>query len=109
MACNVPRQVAATYKSLWTKVKQNAEAIKKDHAKKRYKGLDQPPKYVARTVTLNYQRDYSFKPDQKVSINILNGRVIVPYDGYNKHLNLIKSCAKIGAAKIVYQRSFQTY
>ena len=38
MACNVPRQVAATYKSLWTKVKQNAEAIKKGHTKKRYKG-----------------------------------------------------------------------
>ena len=24
MACNVPRQVGATYKALWTKVKQNA-------------------------------------------------------------------------------------
>ena len=28
MACNVPRQVAATYKGLWTKVKQNAAARK---------------------------------------------------------------------------------
>ena len=26
MACNVPRQVGATYKALWTKVKQNAQA-----------------------------------------------------------------------------------
>jgi putative transposase len=26
MACNVPRQVGATYKGLWTKVKQNAQA-----------------------------------------------------------------------------------
>ena len=26
MACNVPRQVGATYKGLWTKVKQNAAA-----------------------------------------------------------------------------------
>jgi putative transposase len=26
MACNVPRQVGATYKGLWTKVKKNAEA-----------------------------------------------------------------------------------
>ncbi len=25
MACNVPRQVGASYKALWTKVKQNAE------------------------------------------------------------------------------------
>ena len=28
MACNVPRQVGATYKALWTKVKQNAQARK---------------------------------------------------------------------------------
>ncbi|MEQ9671146.1 MAG: transposase, partial [Coleofasciculus sp. G2-EDA-02] len=28
MACNVPRQVGATYKSLRTKLKQNQEAIK---------------------------------------------------------------------------------
>ena len=40
MACNVPRQVSATYKSLWTKVKQNVAAIKAGHTKKRYKGLD---------------------------------------------------------------------
>ncbi|MDJ0727251.1 MAG: transposase, partial [Prochloraceae cyanobacterium] len=40
MSCNVPRQVGATYKSLWTKVKQNAAAIKSGRTKKRYKGLD---------------------------------------------------------------------
>src|SRR2546421_8863920 len=28
MACNVPRQVGATYKALWTKTRQNAEARK---------------------------------------------------------------------------------
>src|SRR5437762_2776684 len=38
MACNVPRQVAATYKGLWTKVKQNAAARKAGLTKKRYKG-----------------------------------------------------------------------
>ena len=102
MACNVPRQVSATYKSLWTKVKQNDAAIKAGHTKKRYKGLDKAPKYISRTVTLNYQRDYSFKSEQRVSINTLNGRVIVPYEGYSKHLQLIVNCAKIGAAKIVY-------
>src|ERR1700742_3968628 len=37
MACNVPRQVGATYKSLWTKVKQNATHRKAGHTKKRYK------------------------------------------------------------------------
>ncbi|MBW4577802.1 MAG: transposase [Aphanothece sp. CMT-3BRIN-NPC111] len=109
MACNVPRQVSVTYKSLWTKVKQNVAAIKAGHTKKRYKGLDKAPKYISRTVTLNYQRDYSFKSEQKVSINTLNGRIIVPYEGYSKHLQFIASCAKIGAAKIVYQRSSKTY
>jgi putative transposase len=53
MACSVTRQVTATYKGLWTKVKQNAAAIKAGHTKKRYKGLDKAPKYAARTVTLS--------------------------------------------------------
>ena len=109
MACNVPRQVSATYKTLWTKVKHSADAIAKGYTKKRYKGLDKAPKYVSRTCTLNYQRDYSFKTEQRVSINTLNGRVVVTYDGYKKHLQLIANCPKIRAAKIVYQRSSKTY
>ncbi len=109
MACNVPRQVAATFKSLLTKVKQSDEAIKKGYTKKRFKGLDKAPKYASRTVTLNYQRDYSFKSDQMVSLGTLNGRIVVHYDGWNKHLDLIKTCPNIGAAKIVYQRSSKTY
>lgn len=109
MACNVPRQVSATYKTLWTKAKQNADAIAKGYTKRRYKGLDKAPKYVSRTCTLNYQRDYSFKTKQRVSINTLDGRIIVAYDGYNKHIALIANCDKIGAAKIVYQRSSKTY
>jgi IS605 OrfB family transposase len=109
MACNVPRQVAATFKSLTTKVKQNNEAIKKGYTKKRFKGLDKAPKYASRTVTLNYQRDYTFKSDQQVSIGTLNGRIVVPYEGWNKHLDLLKVCPNIGAAKIVYQRSSKIY
>jgi putative transposase len=109
MACNVPRQVSATYKGLWTKVKQNTAAIKAGWTKKRYKGLDKAPKYVSRTCTLNYQRDYSFKTGQQVSIITLDGRIVVPYEGYSKHLNLIANCAKIGAAKIVYARASKTY
>lgn len=109
MACNVPRQVSATYKTLWIKVKQSNDAIAKGYTKKRYKGLDKAPKYVARTCTLNYQRDYSFKTEQQVSIITLDGRIVVSYDGYNKHLNLIANGTKIGAAKIVYQRSSKTY
>jgi len=43
MTCSVPRQVGATYKTLWTKVKSNAAARKAGLTKKRYKGLDQAP------------------------------------------------------------------
>ena len=47
MACNVPRQVGATYKVLWRSVKQNAALRAAGKTKKRYKGLDTPPKYVS--------------------------------------------------------------
>ncbi len=109
MACNVPRQVAATFKTLWTKAKQNSEALKAGYTKRRYKGLDRAPKYTSRTCTLNYQRDYSFKKDRRVSINTLGGRIVVPFDGYNKHIDLMRASKKIGAAKIVYQKSSKTY
>src|SRR6266568_4489809 len=61
MACSIPRQVGATYKMLWTKVKQNVADRRKGVTKKRYKGLDQPPKYGSPTLTYNYHRDYSLK------------------------------------------------
>jgi len=105
MACNVPRQVGATYKTLWTKVKQNAAQRKAGLTKKRYKGLDNPPKYVSPTLTYNNQRDYSFKRDQQVSILTLSGRVIVSYTGYDKHVALIQNGAEIGAAKLWYDKS----
>jgi putative transposase len=104
MACNVPRQVGATYKTLWTKVKQNAAMRKAGLTKKRYKGLDQAPKYVSPTLTYNYHRDYSLKPDQQVSILTLDGRVIVPYTGYNKHIALLQAGAQMGAAKLWYDK-----
>jgi len=109
MACSVTIQVTATYKGLWTKVKQNVSAIKAGHTKKRYKGLDKAPKYASRTVTLNFPRDYSFKPNKTVSINTLDGRIKLSYEVYNKNLHLIASCKKIGEAKIVYQRSSKAY
>ncbi len=61
MACNVPRQVGATYKGLWTKAKKNAEQRKAGLTKKRYKGLDQAPHDVSPTLTYNFHRDYSLK------------------------------------------------
>jgi len=104
MACNVPRQVGATYKGLWTKVKQNAEARKAGRTKKRYKGLDEAPKYVSPTLTYNYHRDYSLKSRHQVSILTLSGRVIVSYAGYDKHIALIQHRASIGAAKLWYDK-----
>jgi len=49
MACNVPRQVGATYKGLWTKAKKNAEARRLGYTKKRYKGWirTRPPDLVS--------------------------------------------------------------
>src|SRR6266705_4457936 len=104
MACNVPRQVGATYKGLWTKVKQNALARQAGLTKKRYKGLDKPPKYVSPTLTYNYQRDYSFKTEQRVSVLTLDGRVVVSYTGYDKHVAFIQQGASIGAAKLWYDK-----
>jgi putative transposase len=45
LACSVERQVAATYKGLWTKLKKNKEHRCKKITKKRFKGLDKPPTY----------------------------------------------------------------
>src|SRR5215475_6640216 len=89
MATNVPRQVGATYKTLWTKVKQNHVARTAGQTKKRYKGLDHPPKYVSPTLIYNYQRDYSLKEDSQVSILTLSGRVIVSYTGFHEHVALL--------------------
>jgi IS605 OrfB family transposase len=104
MACNVTRTVGATYKALWTRVKQNAARRQTGRTKKRYKGLDQAPKYVSPTLTYNYQRDYSFKTEQHVSILTLEGRVILPYTGYEKHVTLIQKGIEIGAAKLWYDK-----
>ncbi|MBV9389153.1 MAG: transposase [Chroococcidiopsidaceae cyanobacterium CP_BM_ER_R8_30] len=109
MACNVPRQVGATYKGLLTKLRQNKEAIEKGWTKKRFKGLDKAPKYISRTCNLNYLRDFSFRPDNQISIITLRGRITVGYSGYSKHTELIRSGTKIGGAKIYYSRPTKTY
>jgi putative transposase len=104
MACSIPRQVGATYKTLWTKVKQNAAARKAGHTKKRYKGLDQPPKFISPTLTYQLGHDYGFKTEQRVSILTLQGRVLVPYTGLASHVALIHQGAHIGAAKLWYDK-----
>jgi len=109
MACNVPRQVGATYKTLWTKVKQNAAQRKAGKTKKRYKGLDKAPTYVSPTLTYNYRRDYSLKQAQQVSILTLQGRMIVPYTGYSKHVAWLQQDAHLGAAKLWYDKPHKQF
>ncbi|EFH88999.1 transposase, IS605 OrfB family [Ktedonobacter racemifer DSM 44963] len=104
MACTVSRQVSATYKGLWTKVKHNATQRKAGLTKKRYKGLDKAPKYVSPTLTYQYGYDYSFKKNQRVSVLTLNGRMVVPYTGYDTHVALIQKGADIGGAKLWYDK-----
>jgi putative transposase len=109
MACNVPRQVGATYKGLWSKAKKNAEARRLGYTKKRFTGLDAAPKYVSPTLTYNFGRDYSLKDSQHVSILTLAGRIVVPYLGYHKHIALLQHGATIGAAKLWYDRSHKGF
>jgi putative transposase len=109
MACNVPRQVAATYKGLWTKLKKNIEQRRAGYTKKRYRGLDKPPKYVSPTVTYNYGYDYTFKPGEQVSVLTLQGRIIVSYQGYEPHVALIHHGATIGGAKLWYDKAHQQF
>jgi putative transposase len=105
MACNVPRQVGATYKALWTKARKHAEARRLGYTKKHFKGLDAAPHYVSPTLIYNFGRDYSLKEGQQVSILTLQGRIVVPYQGYHKHITLVQREATIGAAKLWYDRS----
>src|ERR1700694_4036445 len=100
MACSIPRQVGATYKGLWTKVKQNAEARKAGVTKKRYKGLDAAPKYASPTLEYQLGHDYGFKTESRVSILTLEGRVIVPYTAYSQHVAFLQQDASIGAATL---------
>jgi len=109
MACNVPRQVAATYRGLWTKLKQNLAHRKAGHTKKRYNGLDKPPKYVSPTVTYNYGYDYSFKSGQQISVLTLQGRVVLSYQGYHRHAALIQQGATIGAARLWYDKPHKQF
>jgi IS605 OrfB family transposase len=109
MACSAPRQVGATYKTLWMKVKANAAARAARHTKKRYKGLDQAPRYVSPTLAYQLGHDYSFKTEQQVSILTLDGRMIVPYTGYRRHVALIQRGARIGAAKLWYDKPHKQF
>jgi putative transposase len=110
MTNNVIRQVGVTYKGLWTKARKNAEHRRNKITKKHFKGLDKPPKYVSPTVTYNFGYDYGFKSEQQVSIRTLERRVIIPYQGYEKHIALIRQGATFKGARLWYdERGKQFY
>ena len=109
MASHVAREVGGTYQALWTKLKRNAEHRKLKRTKKRFKGLDQAPRYVSPTVTYTYGRDYKFQAEQRVSIRTLQGHVIVPYEGYHRHLALIQQGSVIKAAKLWYDKPHRQF
>lgn len=104
LACSVERQVAATYKGLWSKLQKNAEHRRAKLTNKRFKGLDQPPRYSSPTVQYTFERDYTFQRDSRVSVGTLNGRISIPYQGYDEHLARIRQGATIGDAKLWYDR-----
>ena len=109
LACTVERQVTASYKTQWTKAKQNQKAREQGFTKRRYRGLDCPMKFVSRTLEYQHGRDYSWKKDGKVSVGTLAGRLVLEFDGYQKHLEYLAQGAETGAAKLSYQKSKQQY
>jgi hypothetical protein len=66
--------------------------------------LDAAPRFISPTLTYPLGHDYSFKTEQQVSILTLDGRVIVPYMGYARHVTLIQQSAPIGATKPWYDK-----
>ena len=109
MTCSVFRQVGATYQGLWTKARKNAEARRLGHTKKRFRGLDKAPHYVSPTLTCVYGRDFSLGSGQVVSLLTLVGRIHVCYQGYGKHIALLQQGARVGEAKLWYDRSKRRY
>lgn len=92
-----------------TKLRKNLEAREAGYTRKRFKGLDQAPKYASPTLTYHLSRDYSFKTNQRVSILTLEGRVIIAYTGYDKHLALIQSNASLDAAQLWYDKPHKQF
>jgi hypothetical protein len=110
MACNVPRQVSATYKGLWTKVKKNAEARRLGYTKRRYKGLDKAPDSSLTDAHLHVFAAITWlSTGQEVSLLTLAGRIHVPYLGWTRHVALLQAVSRLGGAKLWYDRSKQNF
>jgi putative transposase len=63
------------------------------------------PTTVRRPCSIPNERDYTFQRDQFLSIRTLDGRISIPYQGYDKHLALIREGATLGDAKLWYDPS----
>lgn len=100
MACSTFRQVGATYRDQWTRWRKNQEARAAGLTKRRFKELDQAPKYVSPTATYVFGHDYSLKTEQRVSLLTLAGRIVVPYQRWRRHVTLLRETAEIGEAKL---------
>ena len=70
-----------------------------------FRGLDKPPHYVAPTVTYVSGRDFTFKATGQVSVLTLAGRMVLPYQGWSRHLAWLQQGATIGGAKLWYDRA----
>jgi transposase len=60
-------------------------------------------------VQYTYERDYTFQCESRVSLGTLNGRISLPYQGYDKHTALIQQGATIGDAKLWYDWPKKTF
>lgn len=69
MTINVIRETTSKYNGEW---KKNRKRIDK-------KGNPKPVEFKSLSMRLNYPRDYSFKENNIVSINSINGRVLTKY------------------------------
>lgn len=113
MACNIARTVGASYKQLWTVFRSHQERqqlrIAAGRKAKSFRAFERPIRFVSRTLTYSYGRDYSLKTGQRVSLGTLKGRLVMGYQGYQKHLDWLKQGATLGAAKLYYQKSKKQY
>jgi putative transposase len=110
MACNVPRQVGATYQALWTKARKNAEARRLGYTKRRWKRVGPgAPLRLAHPCLQSRPRLLDSAPERRVSILPLAGRVHVPYQGWSRHVALMQEGATIGGAKLWYDRGKQRF
>src|SRR5207249_10298561 len=53
--------------------------------------------------------DYSFKTEHRVSILTLDGRIVVPYTAYSKHVAFMQHGARIGASKLWYDKPHKQF